>query len=230
MEAKYNIICYSRWRFAVPLLSLLLLQVPITAVFWRLGTGGRIVIGVYAIFVVVMPLFVLPRYVAKAVLQITCGAEGFQFCWTKPFWGSRAKPALVFGLDELRSYKYEASYNFDTLRIRLRSGVCLKLHRWFNDCDDDFDKFMTHLRHAVDRYNARKGTVTPIEMEKSIMENRTFLIVTGVIIGIIIVATILLTIFKGIHSAKGFVPILVVLGPLVWVMSRVIKGLRSTKT
>ena len=97
------------------------------------------------------------------------------------------------------------------------SGKTIKLHRWYNDSNDDFDKFMTQFKRAIESYNKKKSTETVIEKEKLIMENRTFLITVGLLIGMIFIAAILLLIFRGVRNIKGIFPMLIVLGPLIWV-------------
>jgi len=88
---------------------------------------------------------------------------------------------------------------------------------------------MTHFKRTIESYNKKKSTTAVIEKEKSIMENRTFLVAIGLLIGVIFIATILLVIFKGVSNMKGIIPILIVLGPLIWVIIRIVKGLQKTK-
>jgi hypothetical protein len=229
MEREFNIICYSKWRFALMLISSWLSVFPIVLIFFHLGMWGQIVMGIYAIIIALVPYFILPKYIAKGLIKFTINTEGFQFKWMKPYWGSQIKQTLKYKLEELKSYKYEASYNFSTFKIKLKSGEQLKVHRWHNDSNDDFNKFMTHFRRAIEDYNKKKSTVRAIEKEKSIMENRSFLITIGLVIGLIFITTILLLIFKGVSNIKGIIPVLIVLGPLIWVVIRIIKGLQNTK-
>ena len=195
----------------------------------RLGLIGQIIAGVYIISATFISLFTLPKYTAKALLLISSDTEGFQFDWVKPYWGSKPKLTQRVRLDELKSYKYESSYNFSTLKLRLKSGSRIQLHRWYNDSNDDFDKFLTHFKRTIESYNKKKSTTAVIEKEKSIMENRTFLVAIGLLIGVIFIATILLVIFKGVSNMKGIIPILIVLGPLIWVIIRIVKGLQKAK-
>ena len=229
MEKKFEIIFYSKWRFATMFLLSIISVIPITLIFYPLGLIGQIIIGIYLIIGALLTFFILPKYIAKGILQITSDAEGFQFDWVKPYWGSNPKQLQRISLDALKSYKYESSYNFSTLKLRLKLGGRIKLHRWYNDSNDDFDKFMTHFKRTIESYNKKKSTATVIEKEKSIMENRSFLIAIGLVIGVIFIATILLLIFKGVSNMKGIIPILIVLGPLIWVIIRIIKGLQKTK-
>lgn len=228
MEKSYKVICYSKWRFAMLLLISFLTMLPVTVFFLRFGAVGQIVIGFWAVVLSIFPFFVLPRYISKAILLISSDTEGFQFDWVKPYLGSKPKLTQRVRLDELKSYKYESSYNFSTLKLRLKTGSRIQLHRWYNDSNDDFDKFMTHFKRTIESYNKKKSTTAVIEKSKSIMENRTFLIALGLLIGVIIIAAILLLIFKGVSNMKGIIPILIVFGPLIWVIIRIVKGLQST--
>ena len=202
---------------------------PVALFLLHFGITGQIIIGIYLIIGTVLAFFILPKYISKATLLISTDTEGFQFDWVKPYWGSKPKLTQRVRLDELKSYKYESSYNFSTLRLRLKSGSSIQLHRWYNDSNDDFDKFMTHFKRTIESYNKKKGTTAVIEREKSIMENRTFLITIGLLIGVIFIATILLVIFKGVSNMKGIIPILIVLGPLIWVIIQIVNGLQRSR-
>jgi len=229
MEKEFKIICYAKSRYAFGIIVPLLMLFPITIFLLKYGLVGQIVIGVFVVVFIVLSFFILPRYISKAILLISSDTEGFQFDWVKPYWGNKPKQTQRVSLDELKSYKYESSYNFSTLKLRLKSGSRIQLHRWYNDSNDDFDKFMTHFKRNIESYNKKKSTTAVIEKEKSIMENRTFLIAIGLLIGVIFIATILLFIFKGVSNLKGIIPILIVLGPLIWVIIRIVKGLQKVK-
>lgn len=229
MERKFNIICYSKWRFTILFFLYVVSIIPVALFFLHFGITGQIIIGIYLIIGTVLAFFILPKFVSKATLLISTDTEGFQFDWVKPYWGSKPKLTQRVRLDELKSYKYESSYNFSKLKLRLKSGSRIQLHRWYNDSNDDFDKFMTHFKRTIESYNKKKSTTAVIEKEKSIMENRTFLVAIGLLIGVIFIATILLVIFKGVSNMKGIIPILIVLGPLIWVIIRIVKGLQKTK-
>lgn len=229
MEKKYRVIHYSKIRFACILIPSWLAGFPLAMLLIPHGIAGQIVLGVLAVTIVFSSLFIFPKYVAKAILLISSDTEGFQFDWVKPYWGSKPKLTQRVRLDELKSYKYESSYNFSTLRLRLKSGSSIQLHRWYNDSNDDFDKFMTHFKRTIESYNKKKSTTAVIEKEKSIMENRTFLITIGLLIGVIFIATILLVIFKGVSNMKGIIPILIFLGPLIWVIIQIVNGLQKSR-
>ena len=229
MEKEYKIICYAKSRYAFGIIVPLLMLFPITFILLKYGLVGQIAIGVFVVVFIALSFFILPRYISKAILLISSDTEGFQFDWVKPYWGNKPKPTQRVRLDELKSYKYESSYNFSTLKLRLKSGNRIQLHRLYNDSNDDFDKFMTHFKRNIENYNKKKSATVVIQKEKSIMENRTFLIAIGLLIGMIFTTTILLLIFKGVSSMKGIIPILIVLGPLIWVIIRIVKGLQKAK-
>lgn len=229
MERNFKVIIYSKWRFAVTFLLSVIFSGFIVFFLNGLGLIGQIIAGVYMISATFISLFTLPKYIAKAILLITSDADGLQVDWIKPYWGNKSKPIQRIRLDEIKSYKYESSYNFSTLKLRLKSGSRVQLHRWYNDDNDDFDKFMTHFKRAIESYNKKKSTTVAIEKEKSIMENKTFLIVIGILIGMIFIATIMLLIFKGMNNMKGIISVLIFLGPLIWVITQIVKGLQKTK-
>lgn len=129
---------------------------------------------------------------------------------------------------ELKSYKYEPSSNFDLFRLRLRNGKKIKFYRFYYDIDDDFDVFMQDFRRKVKIYNKTNST-NPIEEEKLIMNNKIFLWIVTVILIIVFIGTIILLAFKGVSNIKGIMSILIILGPLAWVMNQIIKGLRKSK-
>ena len=116
MENMYNIICYSKWRFALMLCSSWLLAIPMTLIFYPLGIGGQIIIGLFVIILAIVPLFILPKYIAKGIIQILIDADSSQLTWVKSFLGNSANESLKLRFDEIKSYKFETSYNFDTLK------------------------------------------------------------------------------------------------------------------
>lgn len=230
MERNFKVIIYSKWRFAVTFMLSVITSGFIMFFLNNLGFIGQLIACVYLFSATFISLFILPKKIAKAILLISTDTEGIQFDWIKPYWGSKRKPTQRVRLDELKSYKYESSYNFSTLKLRLKSGSRIQLHSWYNDSNDDFDKFMTHFKRNIENYNKKKSTTVVIEKEKLIMENRTFLIAIGLLIGMIFIATILLLIFKGVSNIKGIISIFIVLGPLIWVIIQIVNGLRKTKT
>jgi hypothetical protein len=175
MERNFKVMIYSKWRFAITFLFSVISSGFIVFFLNRLGLIGQIIAGVYIISATFISLFTLPKHVAKAILLISTDTEGFQFDWVKPYWGSKPKLSQRVSFYELKSYKYESSYNFSTLKLRLKSGSRIQLHHWYNDSNDDFDKFMTHFKQTIESYNKKKSTTVDIKKEKSIMENRTFL-------------------------------------------------------
>lgn len=133
MDKNYRIIHYSKIRFACILIPSWLSSLPLSMLLLPFGLIGQIILGILAIVLVFASLFIIPNYFAKAILVIYVDTEGFQFDWIKPYWGSKRKPTQRVRLDELKSYKYESSYNFSTLKVRLKSGSRIQLHSWYND-------------------------------------------------------------------------------------------------
>jgi len=229
MENMYNIICYSKWRFALMLCSSWLLAIPMTLIFYPIGIGGQIIIGLFCIVLAIVPFFILPKYIAKGIVQILIDTDTLQLTWVKSFLGSVDNKSLKFRFDEIKSYKFEPSYNFDTLKIELNSGEKLKLHRWYNDNKDDFNKFMTLFKRKIEAHNKKKSTVTPIKKERLIMENKTFLLIIGIIIALLIISTIALIFILGVNNIKGIISLLIVIGPLIWLANQIINGLKKTQ-
>lgn len=87
---------------------------------------------------------------------------------------------------------------------------------------------MQDFRRKVKIYNKTNST-NPIEEEKLIMNNKIFLWIVTVILIIVFIGTIILLAFKGVSNIKGIMSILIILGPLAWVMNQIIKGLRKSK-
>ena len=223
---NYKIIVYSKWRFVMIVALFILSLLPMIVLLYKYNLLGYILLGIYSIFVIIFPYFILPRFLAKSILQISVDSETLQFIWIQTFLGSKAKQPLEFGLDMIKSYKYERSSNFSTLKIRLISGKKLNIYRWYLDNDDDFDKFMNYFRNAIKNFNKKKTTLKAIETEKLLFENKNFLLLMSILICIIIIVTIVLLAFKGINNKKGIVSILIILGPLVWVIIQIIKGIQ----
>ena len=224
----YKIYNYSKFRFALLLFLLILSIIPVTIVLYKYNIWGHLLILFY-ILITLIPFFKFPKYIAKSVLKIVLEVDGIQIDWIKPYWGSKPKQSQRIDFDELKSYKFEGSYNFSTLKLRFISGKRLKFHRWYNDDNDDFDKFLRHFIKAIDSHNKRKSTVIPVIKENLIMENKNFLITIAIVIGIIIISAILLIIFKGVSNIRGIIYIFIVLAPLIWVIKQIIKGLQKNK-
>lgn len=206
-----------------------LLAFPITLIFYPLGIGGQIIIGLFVIILVILPLFILPKYIAKGIVQILIDTDSIQLTWVKSFLGNTANQSVQFRFDEIKSYKFEPSNNFDTLKIELNSGEKLKIHRWLYDKKDDFNKFMTLFKRKIEAHNKKKSTVTPIKKERLIMENKTFLLIIGIVISLLIISAIALIFIMGVSNIKGIVSLLIVIGPLIWVSMQVVNGLKKIK-
>jgi len=206
-----------------------LLAFPITLIFYPLGIGGQIIIGLFVIILVILPLFILPKYIAKGIVQILIDTDSIQLTWVKSFLGNTANQSVQFRFDEIKSYKFEPSYNFDTLKIEFNSGEKLKIHRWLYDKKDDFNKFMTLFKRKIEAHNKKKSTVTPIKKERLIMENKTFLLIIGIVIALLIIFAIALIFIMRVSNIKGIVSLLIVIGPLIWVAIQVVNGLKKIK-
>ena len=219
---------YSKGRFLNILFYIIISSFFSPFIFLRYGNLGAFFIVFYLLIVTVLFATILPKYFAKAILEIKSEGDKLQLNWIKPYWGSKLKPSVVISLNEIKSYKFESSRNFDTLKLTLYSGKKIRFNLWYLDNKDDFDKFVRHFIKLINGYNKKISTVTPIIIEKSLMEKRTFLIILAVLIGIIILGSILLIIFKGIHNATGGLFIILgVFGGLIWTISEIIKRLRK---
>lgn len=219
---------YSKSRFLQILFYLMISSFLSPFAFLKYGNLGAFIMVFYLIIVSVLFATVLPKYLAKAVLEVKIEGSELQFNWIKPYRGSKLKPSVVILLNEIKFYKYESSRNFNTLKLTLHSGKKIRFNQWYLDDKDDYDKFIRHLSNLIKEYNQRKNTQTPIIIEKSLMENRSFLIMLAVIIGIVILGSVLLIIFKGVHRPTGgLIIVLGVFGGLIWTINEIIKRLRK---
>jgi hypothetical protein len=204
---------------------------PICIPLANLGVIGKeivfvgVSITVLGFFAIGIPIF--PKLYAKTVYQVKIDTEWILFECIKPYLWSKPSEPIRVNLNDLKSFKYEPSNNFDLFRLRLKSGKKIRFYQYFFDNKDDFDVFLRDFRKAVTNYNKENSTITPIEEEKSIMENKYFLWIVAVIISVIFIGTILLLIFKGVSNPKGIIAILIVLGPLSWVITQVVQGLKK---
>jgi len=230
MEKNYKIIFYSKQRmlyallipflctfFSVPLMvkGLIPREIVIGGLFWLiLGT-----------IVSVFPIF--PKFYAKAIYQAEIDPEGIQLDNIKPYLWGKLQQSLRINFNELKSYKYEPSNNFAMFRLRLRTGKKIKFDQYFFDCKDDFDVFLMDFEKAIKVYNKSTNKDNQINAEKLIMDNKVFLWVVAVIITLMVISAVVLISIKGISNPKAFVSIFVFLGPLGWVISQVIKGLKK---
>jgi hypothetical protein len=207
-------------------LALLSTLLPLYLLFVKYGTTGKIVIGVYLLCLLV-PFFLLPKYLAKSEITIQVDGRTFEISWIMPYFLSRVSRSIKFNASEIKAYRYEESYNFSTLRIEFHSGNQIKFHRWFFDLDDDFNKFMTYFKQSIKTYNNLQSTISPVVEEKSLMENRVFLIAIGLVVTLVILGGIVLMLKYGINNSKGWITLFIVLGPFIWVINQIISGLRK---
>jgi len=231
MEKNYKIIFYSKQRiiyvFLIPFLFTFFFFVPLMAkglIQKEIVIGGLIwlMLGITVAFI---PIF--PKLYAKAIYRAEIDSEGIQLDNIKPcLWGKLQQPLRV-NFNELKSYKYEPSNNFAMFRLRLRTGKKIKFDQYFFDCKDDFDVFLRDFEKALKVYNKSKDTDNQINAENLIMNNKIFLWVVAVIIMLVVISAVILISIKGISNPKAFISIFVFLGPLGWVISQVVKGLKK---
>jgi len=231
MEKNYKIIFYSKQRILyiifIPLFCLVVLA-PLR------GKGlliipKEIMIGlcIWVILGILTLLPIFPKFYAKAVYLAKIDPEGILLDNIKPYlWGKLQQPLRV-KFNELKSYKYEPSNNFDMFRLRLKTGKKIKFDRYFFDSKDDFYVFLWNFEKAIKVYNKSTDKDNQINAEKLIMDNKVFLWVVAVIIMLMAISAVVLISIKGINNPKAFVSIFVFLGPLGWVISQVIKGLKK---
>lgn len=229
MEKKFIVNCYSKWRFVVMFLIVLLLPNTISYILFKFSILdiNEWVLFIFNILLTLIFFFNFSKYTSKTVLDITSDGMFYHFEWKKPYLGFKLLPAMSFSLTDIKTYKFEPSNQFHLFRIKLKSGQKIVLHQYEWDSRDDFREFVYFFERAVKNYNKKKSTITPIASEPLIMENKTFLIFLAVLISIIIVSAIVLISIKGVNNPKGFLPILIVLGPLVWVIRIIVKGLKK---
>jgi hypothetical protein len=226
MEKKFVVNCYSKWRFLLVLFFLMLFLALFMFFPLKFSKYGE-TIGVILIFLSLIPFFYTPKYFAKTILEITSDGINYNFEWIKPYWGFKLFPPVAFALSDVKTYKYEPSNQFHLFRIKLKSGQKIVLHQYEWDSKDDFQDFVDYFQRIVKNHNKKKSTIEPIKSEPLIMENKKFLIFLAIIISLIIIAAIVLISLKGINNPKGIIPILIILGPLFWVIQQIIVGLRK---
>lgn len=227
MEDRYKIICYSKSRAAI---SMFLPMAIIVAVLFPLfidifGKTGEFIGGGLGILIGLYCFFQLPKYIARRVLEIVLDKQFIRVCFVRPYiLENKIKPDLYISYDDIQSYKHETSYNFHTFHIRLKNGTKFRIDRWYNDDDDQFDRFFSAFEKKVKNISQDLGQ--KIEKEKLLMENKTVLVIILVLILIVLLSAIILIFKKGIQNLSGIVFLLMVFGPLCWAFVQVLKGLR----
>lgn len=223
----FKVICYSKTRYIAVIMSIMLTVLPISFFLLKYGIVGQALIVCYIIIISFAPLTSVYKLTSAETLQIELHYNILELKWLKSYWRGRIKNSLKINLDEVKSYQYESSYNFSTFKLRLKTNKKIVFHRWIMDSDDDFDKFMTQFKQMVKYYNSRKSTTEPIIREKSIMENRIFLISVGTILVILLLSGILSIFLVSKINVKGLILFLGLLAPLTWVLMKVVNSLKE---
>ena len=227
MKREFYINIYSRVRFMELLFLMLVIVMILTYIFARYGNLGIIMILIANIILVILTNLILPKKYGKAIIKITSEKRNYKIEYIQPYRFGKMKPILEFHLRDVDSYKYESGYAFDFFKIKFKSGKVLKLNQWYADKDDDFMKFMNYFKSDIKSYNQLKGTTEPIERQKSLLENRTYLIVMAIMFSLIIIGIIVGLILKGTSNKGGLIMVGVILGPMIWSISQIINGLRQ---
>lgn len=228
MEKSHKIFSYSKTRIVLILLLSLSLVLVMTLLGGQiigkigLSIGG----GIGAIFGLIN-VFIAPKYLAKSVWMVYYHDSSFEMTCIKPFWGSKKGKMISIRYDDIKSYKFDVTNNFSTLRVILKDGTVRKLHKWYNDDNDQFEDFIATFNKNIKVYNNKRNSTEKVEKEKSIFENRTFLIGLAIILFLIVLTTVVLLFTRGIQNKFGLVFISMVLAPLVWVIRNVIEGFKN---
>ena len=194
--------------------------------FQSFGKIGEYIVGGLIISLVLINWFVTPKYFAKSVLEIYINSHGFVISCVKPFYGSKVSSSIDIKYDEFESYKINTTNNFSTFKITLRNGTKYSFHRWYNDNEDQFDKFITLLEKSIKNHN-KNNSLEMIKREKSMLENKLFLISVAFILALMVCVTFFLFFIKGIQNKSGIVFILIFLAPLTWISVQVFFWLRK---
>lgn len=228
MENRFEIFSYSKTRIALIMFLSMVLILFFTILGGRVfGKIGEYIGGCFGILFCFVNWFITPKYFAKSVVEIYYDNAGIEITCVKPFFGSKINKIISIKYDELKSYKFEATSNFSTFKITLKDGAKYKLHRWYNDNDDQFDEFFTKFKKNIKIYDNKKSSLERIEKEKSILENRFFFISVAIILFLVFLTTIILLFTRGIQNKSGIIFIFIFLAPLIWVSLQIIKGLKK---
>lgn len=229
MEKNYTIIFYSKQRilyvFGIPFFFVLFVLVPLMAN--KLITKEIVIGGLVLLIAAIFIAFFFPKLYAKSIYEAKIDTEGIEFENIKPYlWGKLQDPLRIH-FNELKSYKYEPNYNFDMLRLRLKTGKKIKFFQYSLDNNDEFNVFFSDFEKLLKSFNESKEVDNQIKKEKLIMENKVYLWVLAVLITLLVSGSIVLISFKGINNPKGIVSLLITLSPMIWLINQVVKGLRK---
>ena len=193
----------------IPLLSMSLALFAVSDFYFK-------VISIAAVLFTFWAIYKFPKYFARGVLQVSFLSGIFRINYLEPYFGHKKKSEIQFSLDDIKSYKYEPSFNFSTLKIKLHSGKKIAIHRFFFDDEDDYGKFFTHFNRTVINYNKKKSTVTPIKEESLIMDHpKSFW--TEILLYLLMFCAILLVVyFIGKKRPIGIIAFSTLILILVW--------------
>lgn len=168
----------------------------------------------------------IPKITSKEIINIKFDYESIKIRWIKKFWFNSIKEDIEFNINDINTYKYEPSNNFDTFKIDLKNGKKFKIHRWYLDTNDDFEKFYKDFEKIIKLHN-KKSNQSIIIRNQNLMENKPFLFFLAIFLIIIIIVSVYFIMTKGINNPKGIIPILVVFSSLIWLIHNIINGLND---
>ncbi|MCP9612909.1 hypothetical protein [Coprobacter tertius] len=227
MKREFDINIYSRDIFLIIQFIIYIIIFIVSYICFLYVTGGKLIAVIFTFSFLLLGYFKFPRLYGKAIIKITSEKRNYKIEYMQPYRFGKMKPILEFHLRDVDSYKYESGYAFDFFKIKFKSGKVLKLNQWSFDKDDDFKKFINSFKSDIKSYNQLKGTTEPIERQKSLLENRTYLIVMAIMFSLIIIGIIVGLILKGTSNKGGLIMVGVILGPMIWSISQIINGLRQ---
>ncbi|MCU0423508.1 MAG: hypothetical protein MUC81_11920 [Bacteroidia bacterium] len=228
MENRFKILSYSKIRMALLMIFSCIVALLLTVLGGELlGEVGFNIAGGVSILIGLLNTFITPKYLAKSELEIYCDTTFVEITCTKPRFGNRITKIISIKYDELKSYKFEGTNYFSTFKLVLKDGTIYKFHRWYNDNDDQFDKFFTLFKRNIKIYDNKKNSSERIRNEKSILENRFFLIVVAIILLLLFLTSVILLFTRGIQNKSGISYIFIVLPSLIWLSFQVIQGLKK---
>lgn len=228
MENKFEILSYSKIRMALLMLFSSTLALLLTILGGKIfGEVGLKIAGGISILIGLLNTFITPKYLAKSVVEIYFKNTGLEITCVKPFYGSKISRTILVSYQELKSYKFESTNYFSTFKITLKNGTTHKFHRWYNDNDDQYDKFYSKFTDNIKAYNKRADTLERIERQKTLFENRTFLLSLAIIIFMLILSSVVLLSIKGVQNKAGIITLLIFMAPLSWVITKVVNGFKK---
>ena len=228
MNNTFKIISYSKTRIALLMLFSFVAILLLTVLGGKiLGETGLSIGGCLGIFLSLVNTFITPKYIAKSELKIYCDTTLVEITCIKPCFEIKINKIISIKYDELKSYKFEATNYFSTFKLVLKDGTTHKFHRWYNDNDDQFDDFYAVFKKNIKINNNKNSSSETIKRQKSILENRLFLIVVTIILALMILTTIVFLFTRGVQNKSGFVFIFIFLSPIIWLVFQVINRLKK---